>query len=76
MTAAKMRQRIKGKVDELPKERLAVADDFLTFLVEREEQIEGLDLRQSPKLQNAIRQAEADFKAGRCADWRKVRNDL
>ena len=63
MTQIQVRREIKKAVDQLPSERLASLADYIAFL-------------NRPTLRQQVQKAEADLKANRGVNWRKVRNDV
>ena len=63
MTQTQVRREIKKAVDQLPSERLASLADYIAFL-------------NRPTLRQQVQKAEADLKANRGVNWRKVRNDV
>ena len=63
MTQTKVRREIKKAVDQLPSERLASLADYIAFL-------------NRPTLRHQVQKAEADLKANRGVNWRKVRDDV
>ena len=63
MTQTKVRREIKKAVDQLPSERLASLADYIAFL-------------NRPTLRQQVQKAEADLKANRGVNWRKVRDDV
>ena len=63
MTQTQVRREIKKAVDQLPSERLASLADYIAFL-------------NRPTLRQQVQKAEADLKANRGVNWRKVRDDV
>ena len=63
MTQTQVRREIKKAVDQLPSERLASLADYIAFL-------------NRPTLRQQVQKAEADLKANRGGNWRKVRDDV
>lgn len=63
MTQTQVRREIKKAIDRLPSDRLASLADYIAFL-------------NRPTLRQQIEKAEADLKANRGVNWRKVRNDV
>ena len=63
MTQTQVRREIKKAVDQLPSERLASLADYIAFL-------------NRPTLRQQVQKAEADLKANRRVNWRKVRDDV
>lgn len=63
MTQTQVRREIKKAIDELPSDRLASLADYIAFL-------------NRPTLRQQIEKAEADLKANKGVNWRKVRSDV
>ena len=63
MTQTELRTEIKKAVDRLPKDRLTSLADYVAFL-------------SRPTLREQVEAAEADLKADRGVNWRKVRDDV
>ncbi len=63
MSQTQVRREIKKAIDELPSDRLASLADYIAFL-------------NRPTLRQQIEKAEADLKANKGVNWRKVRNDV
>ena len=63
MTQTQVRREIKKAVDQLPSERLASLADYIAFL-------------NRPTLRQQFQKSEADLKANRGVNWRKVRDDV
>ncbi len=63
MTQTQLRSEIKKAVDELPNDRLISLADYVAFL-------------SRPTLLQQVETAEADLKANRGVNWRKVRDDV
>ena len=63
MSQTQVRREIKKAIDELPSDRLASLADYIAFL-------------NRPTLRQQIEKAEADLKANKGVNWRKVRSDV
>lgn len=63
MTQTQLRSEIKKAVDRLPQDRLESLADYIAFL-------------SRPALRQQVETAEADLKANRGTNWRKVRDDV
>jgi hypothetical protein len=63
MSVTELRRKIKQAIDDVPEERLTSLADFIAFLARQD-------------LADRIRVAEEDFRKGRGANWRAVRNDV
>ena len=63
MSQTQVRREIKKAIDELPSDRLASLADYVAFL-------------NRPTLRQQIEKAEADLKANKGVNWRKVRSDV
>ena len=63
MSIAALRREIKKAIDQLPGDRLESVADYIAFV-------------NRPTLKQRIEKAEAEFKAGKGIDWRKVRDDV
>jgi len=64
MSTAELLQRAKHRLDMLTPERLRLAEDFLAYLEEREEDEATAELLAIPGFTEALQEAEADVTAG------------
>lgn len=76
MTARELRRELKRRIDRLSEERLAVADDFLAYVEERESDDATAELLRIPGLLDELKEAERDIAEGKTASWREVRHDV
>lgn len=63
MTHTQLRREIKKAVDRIPVDRLSSLADYVEYL-------------SRAALAKRIAEAEADLKAGKGVNWRKVRSDV
>ncbi len=76
MTARELRRELKRRIDRLSEERLAVADDFLAYVEERESDEATAELVRIPGLVDELKEAEEDIAEGKTVSWREVRQDV
>jgi hypothetical protein len=77
MTTKTLKLRIKRKIENLPKEKLLVADDFISYLSEKDIENEATkELLMIPEFEQELNQAEESIKKGEGVNWRKVRRDV
>lgn len=76
MSAAKLRDRAKQMIDDLPPERLGLAASFLGFLKDEGGHRPTAGVASRATLQQRLRQASRDVAAGRTVNWRNVRDDV
>ncbi len=77
MTTKTLKLRIKRKIENLPKEKLLVADDFISYLFERDEDNEATkELLKIPGFERDLKKAEESLKKGEGVNWRKIRRDV
>jgi hypothetical protein len=77
MTTKALKLRIKKKIENLPKEKLLVADDFISYLSEKDEENEATkELLKIPGIEKELKQAEESIKKGKGVNWRSIRNDV
>lgn len=65
MNATEMRRQAKRRIDQLPRERLQVADDFLAYLVERESCEATEELLSIPGFEQAFEKASKEAEEGK-----------
>jgi hypothetical protein len=71
MADTDLRKRIKRRIDALSADRLAVADDFLAYLQERESEAATAELLRIPGIRDELKKAEEEVAAGRVSAWKK-----
>jgi hypothetical protein len=77
MTTTTLKNRINKTIRKLPKEKLQVVDDFVSYLADRNDDNEATkELLAIPGLLQEIEAAEKEFKEGKGINWRKVRKDV
>ncbi len=77
MSTAKVRQRLKKHVDDLPEARLELAEGILVLLAARgkDETFEAY-LKNRPPFAERMEQAKRDVREGRGHNWRSIRRDV
>jgi len=73
VTTIVARQKAKTLLNELPREQLAVAVDFLTYLATKEEWDATLEILHSPRLVQSLRRGQRDLQHGRWHRWEDVK---
>jgi hypothetical protein len=76
MTVAQLRKRIQQRVMALSVDRLRLAEDFLAYLAEREDNAATRELLAIPGFRSALKRAEQDAAAGKGVPYTKVRRDV
>ncbi|MBE9107866.1 hypothetical protein IQ273_00300 [Nodosilinea sp. LEGE 07298] len=76
LDAPDARAQIYRYVDQLSQERLVVVLDFLSYLVEREDNDATKELLALPGFVAELKSAEQEADAGELADWRVLRSDI
>ncbi len=76
MTTSELRRELKRRIDRLSEERLAVADDFLAYVEERESDDATAELLRIPGLLDELKEAERVIAEGKTVSWREVRHDV
>jgi len=76
MTTEQLRKRILRRVKALSAERLRVADDFMAYLEQRENNPATAELLAIPGLKSAVERAERQAAAGKTVSFAKVRRDV
>jgi hypothetical protein len=75
MSTAELLQRAKHRLDMLTPKRLEVAEDFLAYLEEREEDEATAELLALPGFGEALREAEAEVAAGQLTPVADLRRE-
>ena len=73
MTTTEIRRQAKRRIDALSPERLKVADDFLSYLEERESAQATAELLAIPGFLTGLRRGEKDIAAGRVTPVKNLR---
>ncbi|PSN12640.1 hypothetical protein C7293_19305 [filamentous cyanobacterium CCT1] len=76
LDAPDAREAIYRYVNQLPQERLAVVLDFLSYLVEREDNDATRELLALPEFVAELKSAEQEADTGELVDWRVLRTDV
>ncbi|MBM4018270.1 MAG: hypothetical protein FJ288_08060 [Planctomycetes bacterium] len=76
MTVEELRRRVIRRVKMLSKDRLRVADDFMAYLEDRQDNAATRELTAIPGLTQAVERAERDVAAGKAVPFAKVRRDV
>ncbi|MCI0450242.1 MAG: hypothetical protein L0Y79_10750 [Chlorobi bacterium] len=77
MTTTTLKKRINRTIKKLPKEKLQVVDDFVSYLADRDEENEATkELMAIPGLLSELEKAQKEFKEGKGVNWRKVPKDV
>jgi hypothetical protein len=77
MTAIALKNRIKKKIQKLPKDKLEVVDDFVSYLSDRDnENTATKELLSIAGFEKELKQGEESIKKGEGMNWRKVRHDV
>lgn len=76
MTLAQLRIKISKRLKNLSKDKLTVADDFLAYLEEREDNAATRELLSIPGFKAALKRAEHQAVTGKTVKWTKVRRDV
>ena len=76
MTVEQLRRRLIRRVKTLSRDRLRVADDFMAYLEDREDNAATRELLAIPGLTEAIEQARREIAAGKGVPFAKVRRDV
>ncbi|MBW4485349.1 MAG: hypothetical protein KME14_22680 [Tildeniella torsiva UHER 1998/13D] len=76
LDAPDAREQIYRYVDQLSQERLTVVLDFLSYLVEREDNDATKELLTLPGFVAELKFVEQEADAGELADWRVLRSDV
>jgi hypothetical protein len=71
-----LREQLHSYIEQLSPERLTVALDFLSYLVEREDNDATAELLAIPGFLAELNMAEQEVEAEELVDWRTVRNDV
>jgi hypothetical protein len=76
MTVEELRRRVIRRVKTLSQDRLRVADDFMAYLEDRQDNAATRELLAIPGLTKAIERAERDIAAGKGVPFSKVRRNV
>lgn len=76
MTAAQLRRRISRRMKALSADRLRVADDFLAYLQDRENNAATAELLSIPGFKESFRRGMREAAAGKTVPFAKVRRDV
>ena len=76
MTTTELRRQLVDRVRRLPRDRLRVADDFLAYLHDRQDNAATAELLRIPGFRAALHRAERQAASGRTVPWAKVRRDV
>lgn len=72
ITTSALKKEAKQKIDQLSDDKLKIAFDFLSYLVEREEWEASEELLQIPNLLEEYRKAKTEIKAGQTVKWSRI----
>ena len=72
-TATQQQQMVRALLRRLPKAKLQVAVDFLTYLSTKEEWDATLEILHSPRLVQSLRRGQRDLQHGRWHRWEDVK---
>ncbi len=76
MTLSQLRMLVSKRLRKLSKDRLEVADDFLAYLEEREDNAATRELLTIPGFKIALKRAEHQAVTGKTVKWSRVRRDV
>ena len=71
-----LREQLYLYIEQLSPDRLAVALDFVSYLVEREDGDATTELLAISGFAAELKAAEQEVEAGEVADWRTLRDDV
>lgn len=71
-----LREQLYRYIEQLSPHRLAVALDFVSYLVEREDAAATAELLATPGFAAELKSTEQEGEAGEVADWRTLRDDV
>lgn len=74
--SADLKERAVALIERLPKDKLRVAVDFLTYLQDREAWEATWELTSDPKIMASLRRSEEDLRKGRVKRWKDVKRDV
>ena len=69
-------QRRAVMIEQLSTEKLKIANDYLTYLQDKEAREATHELASGPEVAKSLERAEADVNAGRLKHWSDVGRDL
>ena len=73
MTQTATKQTVRALLQRLPKGKLQVAVDFLTYLSTKEEWDATLEVLSSPPLLASLKRGQHDLRQGRWVRWANVK---
>jgi hypothetical protein len=76
MKNSKLQKQAMMLIERLPKKKLKVAIDYMTYLYDKEAWEATYELASDPEIAKDIEEAEADVKAGRLKSWADVKRDV
>jgi len=76
LTTTYLKNKINKNIKSLPKDKLLVIDDFVSYLSERTDNAATRELMEIPGLLAEVQDARKEFKKGKGVLWNKVRKDV
>lgn len=76
MTTTYLKNKINKNIKGLPKDKLLVIDDFVSYLSEKTDNAATRELLEIPGLLAEVREAKKEFKKGKGVLWHKIRKDV
>jgi len=76
MTTTSLKSSITKRIGKLPKEKLLVVDDFISYLADRNDNPATKELLNIPGLLSEVKAGKREFTSGKGTNWRKVRKDV
>jgi hypothetical protein len=63
-------------IDQLPKDKLQTAIDFLAYLQDREAWEATFELTSDPEIMASLKRSEDDIKHGRVKKWKDIKRNV
>jgi hypothetical protein len=76
LTTTYLKNKINKNIKSLPKDKLLVIDDFVSYLSERTENAATKELLEIPGLLAEVQEAKKEFKKGKGVLWDKIRKNV
>lgn len=70
MTTAVLKTRINRKINKLPQSKLQVVEDFVSYLLDRNDNTATRELLRMTGLLSEVKSAKKEFASGKGTDWR------